>query len=213
MFQSFLRWAAISWSSSHRRGGYCGTLRTDAQFPPRRTMPNSPGFTPSGEVVLIDYEGTIHWWDPNTGRLRTPSSRRIYRTSRTAVSPDGFTLATVDPTSGKLHLWSAETLELQEELSGHQTGVTSLVFAPDGKTLASAGFDRTLALWDVATGEELLRFEGFPGEVCQPCFSHDGRAFAALSRPPDANPEVFLWRTTEIEPPVPVLGQGMIPPR
>ena len=109
--------------------------------------------------------------------------------------------------SHKIHLWSAETPELQKELPGHPIGIASLTFTPDGKKFASAGFDRTLKLWDVATGEELLRFEGFSGTVCQPRFSRDGWAVSVLDLGgPVARPEVFLWRTTENEPPTPGLG-------
>ena len=82
--------------------------------------------------------------------------------------------------SHKIHLWSAETPELQKELPGHPIGIASLTFTPDGKKFASAGFDRTLKLWDDATGEELLRFQGFSGTVCQPRFSRDGWALSAL---------------------------------
>ncbi len=91
-------------------------------------------------------------------------------------------------------------------------GIASLTFTPDGKKFASAGFDRTLKLWDVATGEELLRFEGFSGTVCQPRFSRDGWALSALDLGGTvARPEVFLWRTTENEPPTPGLGQSTKP--
>ncbi len=48
--------------------------------------------------------------------------------------------------SHKIHLWSAETPELQKELPGRPIGIASLTFTPDGKKFASVGFDRTLKL-------------------------------------------------------------------
>jgi WD40 repeat protein len=185
-------------------------------IPAPRDEANFACFAPSGEAVVVDHDGSVRWWDPGTGRLRTPSSRRVYHMGAAAISPDGRALASVDPVSQNIHLWSAETPELQKMMQGHAIGVAGLAFTPDGKTLATAGFDRTLKLSDVATGEELLRFEGFSGTVSRPQFSPDGRTLAALaldSGHSRAVPEVILWRTTEYDPPVPGLGQGMSPAR
>src|SRR5262249_34129159 len=61
-------------------------------------------------------------------------------------------------------------------LKGHSEKVTSLTFSPDGKTLASASYDGTIRLWDVARGEAKATLKmpfGFPVEGL--AFSPDGK--------------------------------------
>jgi RNA polymerase sigma factor (sigma-70 family) len=57
----------------------------------------------------------------------------------------------------------------------HGERVASVAFSPDGKRLASASWDNTLALWDVATGKRLRRFRGHTDSVTCVLFSPDGK--------------------------------------
>jgi WD40 repeat protein len=39
--------------------------------------------------------------------------------------------------------------------TGHATSITSIAFSPDGKTIASGSFERTVELWDLAFRKEV----------------------------------------------------------
>jgi hypothetical protein len=58
---------------------------------------------------------------------------------------------------------------------GHRGSVRYVAFAPDGRSAASAGEDKTIRLWDLASGEERRRFKGHTDEVTSLAFSPDGR--------------------------------------
>lgn len=60
-------------------------------------------------------------------------------------------------------------------LTGHADAVKAVAWSPDGKTLLTGSRDRTLALWDAATGKRLRVFEGHEGGVTSVAFSPDGR--------------------------------------
>jgi WD40 repeat protein len=63
----------------------------------------------------------------------------------------------------------------------HAPYLYALVFAPDGKTLASGGGDDTIRLWDSATGKEIRRFVGHKREICDLAFSPDSQQLASAS--------------------------------
>lgn len=72
----------------------------------------------------------------------------------------------------------------------HAGEVTSLAFSPDGKVLASTGHDRTLRLWDPATGRELRRVEDESFRVSRVVFAPDGKTLVTASSISD---QVRLW--------------------
>src|SRR5437879_111223 len=56
----------------------------------------------------------------------------------------------------------------------HGGAANAVAYAPDGKTLASAGEDQTVRLWDVATGKEIHACAGHRDDVLSVAYAPDG---------------------------------------
>jgi len=94
--------------------------------------------------------------------------------------------------------------------------VTSVVFSPDGKHLASGSFDSTLRLWDVGKSQEIGCFTGHSDNVSSVAFSPDGkylepRAESCVDQLAKLNPYVSVYRlTSEVENALEVFGAVVV---
>ncbi|KAF1345606.1 hypothetical protein EJ07DRAFT_51567, partial [Lizonia empirigonia] len=76
-------------------------------------------------------------------------------------------------------------------LEGHRSGVTAVVFSPDGQLVASASLDNTVRVWETATGTCRSVLEGHRSDVTAVVFSPDGQLVASASW----DTTVRVWET------------------
>jgi WD40 repeat protein len=109
------------------------------------------------------------------------TSRRLFQSRVTdlAWSESGDVLATLDAVN-IVRVIDASTGNVKNVFS-HTALVKCLSLAPGGKTLATAGDDRLIHLWDTSTGKKLHQMTGHQGVVKAVAWSPDGKTLASGS--------------------------------
>ncbi|WP_414514958.1 protein kinase domain-containing protein [Nostoc sp. PCC 9305] len=72
-------------------------------------------------------------------------------------------------------------VSLANTLQGHENSVLSVAISPDGKTIASSGDDRTIKLWNLATGKLIASLNGHFQQVNVVVISPDGKLLVSAS--------------------------------
>jgi WD40 repeat protein len=170
-------------------------------------------YTPDGKT-LITLGKKLQRWDVVSGELREQFDLADgpFLVGPWAVSADAKVLAvgavnlrgSPVPVDCRITFWDLTTgKKLAQSQAAHKDSVTAVAFSPDGKTLVSAGVDRTLRLWQVETGKEVRQIAGPATSMSRLIFDADGRtilgACSFFDKQGKQALRLFLWETATLQ--------------
>jgi WD40 repeat protein len=150
-------------------------------------------FTPdSKRLVTVSYDKTVRVWDTATGETLKVCRLAIGpgdegQLNAAAVSPSGRTLAVAGVPVGRgkfgvpIYLVGLETGKVEQVIRGHTDFVECLAFSPDGKWLASGGFDRTVRIHSLPGGQLYRQLTGHAERILNVVFSPDNKLVATAA--------------------------------
>ncbi|KXH64320.1 periodic tryptophan protein 2 [Colletotrichum nymphaeae SA-01] len=108
-------------------------------------------FSKKGNVLFTSsLDGSVRAWDLIRYRnFRTFTAPTRLSWSCMAVDPSGEVVAAGSLDSFDIHIWSVQTGQLLDQLTGHEGPVSALAFTPNGNSLISGSWDRTARIWSI----------------------------------------------------------------
>jgi WD40 repeat protein len=138
----------------------------------------SVAFSPDGKWLASgSQDGSVVLWDAiRSEKRRSLIPRGVDPILTVAFSPDGRTLGLAELSNkpGDVVLMDPQTGVIRARLAGHTQGTNALAFSPDGRMLATAGVERCIKLWNLATSQVRATIKDGIGWVKTVSFSPDG---------------------------------------
>ncbi len=155
----------------------------------------SLAYRADGKLLVAGSLGTVTLVDPASGDYLASLPGQTSRVTALAFSKAG-TLAVASGEPGKsgiirlFELADPIITKLKVEIPAHRDIIYTLAFSPDGKTLASAGYDRVIKLWNIAKIDTPLHtLQDHSDTIYSVAFSPNGKLLASGS----ADRAVKVW--------------------
>ncbi len=158
-------------------------------------------YRPDGKLLAAAGYREVLLIDPATGDVVGKLPGQVGDVTALAFSRDGLQLAVASGspgTDGEVRIYKAAAGALPaaapvQTIAAHKDAILDLTFSPDGKKLATCGYDRLVKLWDAATGRLVRELKDHSDAVYGVSFSPDGALLASGS----ADRAVKVWQVAD----------------
>lgn len=119
----------------------------------------------------------------NDAEKHARAQQRYRKAITRAGGPQGAERLVTASDDCTIYLWDTSSLERPvARLHGHQKQVNQVTFSPDGRLIASCGFDNCVKVWRARDGSFITTLRGHVGPVYMCVFSGDSRMLCSASK-------------------------------
>ena len=152
-------------------------------------------FAKKGNVLVTSsLDGSVRAWDLIRYRnFRTFSAPTRLSFSCVAIDPSSEVVCAGSTDSFDIYVWSMQTGQLLDQLSGHEGPVNSLSFAPTGDQLVSGSWDHTVRLWSIFNRAQVSESLQLQADVLTVVFRPDSKQIAVST----LDGQLTFWSVAE----------------
>lgn len=154
-------------------------------------------FAKKGNVLFSSsLDGSVRAWDLIRYRnFRTFTAPTRLSFSCLAVDPSGEVICAGSLDSFDVHIWSVQTGQLLDQLSGHEGPISTLAFAPSGGVVVSGSWDHTVRIWSIFNRTQTSEPLQLHADVLDVAFRPDSQQLAVST----LDGQLTFWSVSEAE--------------
>ncbi|MBA2115381.1 c-type cytochrome domain-containing protein [Bremerella alba] len=158
--------------------------------------------SPDGQRIAIGRYGQVRFYQlDNQGVYNEDNSvleiaKLPGKVTSLHFNQDGTRIAVasgVAGLAGYAAIFNTDNAQEVQAFEGHSDILFDAELSPDGKTLATCGYDRKILLWDIKTGKQLHEMTGHNGAIYDVGFSPDSQFLVSGS----ADDTCKVWRVSD----------------
>lgn len=183
LFREWIREGAANDESS--TGAAAGAVKFEPTVYRTAPLITAFAFSPDGRTIAVSGYREILLVSAADGKLAARLPGKSMRIHSISFTPDGKTLAAVggDPAqSGEVQIWDLETRTPRHSIATSTDTLFGGSISPDGKFLACGGADKTIRLYEMATGKEIRKMDHHEDWVFQTAFGIDSKRLVTVGR-------------------------------
>lgn len=188
-------------SEIHRINSTTGVVMENQTIRPNSyitsmSFPNSKNPAGIFELVSCSNDGSIRFWNANTG---VESGPRLYSNGVNCIvySPNEETVIS-GSNDHAVRIWSRSLVgEVSQPLERHEDRVNAVAYSPSGEYIATGGVDLSVRIWNVVEGKLFAKLPIIHTDNIQSIsYSPDGMQLATSS----SDRTIQLWDLKKLEP-------------